>query len=303
MHDPSPLQDPWLSTLLEQALAEDIGAGDATTDVAVAAGLQAKAAVVARRAGVAAGLPLLPLLFAKLDASVRVELLARDGQALAEGQTAAVLTGPAAALLTGERTALNFLQHLSGIATLTASYVAAVAGTGCLILDTRKTLPGWRRLAKYAVRCGGGRNHRFGLDDRILLKDNHWSAGGAAIAELVARGRRRYPRLAIEVEVDSLDQLARVLPLAVDWILLDNFTPELAAEAVARRDRDGRGTLLEASGNVSLETVAAFARAGVDACSIGRLTHSAPALDLALDFLVDRHDGPDDGPAAGGAAW
>jgi nicotinate-nucleotide pyrophosphorylase (carboxylating) len=199
----------------------------------------------------------------------------------------AFVLGPAAALLSGERTALNFCQHLSGIATLTARYVAAVAGTACRILDTRKTLPGFRTLAKYAVRAGGGENHRFGLYDRIMFKDNHWAAAGGEIGELVAAARRRYRQLAVEVEVDSLDELARVLPLEVDWILLDNFTPERVGKAVALRDAAGSTARLESSGNVDLTTVGDFARAGIDAVSVGRLTHSAPALDLSLELELD----------------
>ncbi len=275
--------DPWLASLLDQALAEDIGSGDVSTAVAVPAGRRARGRIVARQDGVLAGLPLLPPLFARLDAEVAVALHLTDGQRVAAGEVAATLRGPAAAILTGERTALNFLQHLSGIATLTARYVAAVAGTRCRVLDTRKTIPGWRALAKYAVRCGGGHNHRLGLYDRILLKDNHWAAGDD-IAALVARGRRDHPDLAIEVEVDALPQLERVLALQVEWILLDNFTPAAARAAVLRRDQAGAATRLEASGNVTLETVGAFAEAGVDACSVGRLTHSAPALDLALEL-------------------
>jgi nicotinate-nucleotide pyrophosphorylase (carboxylating) len=185
--------------------------------------------------------------------------------------------------LTGERTALNFLQHLSGIATLTARYVAAVAGTGCQVLDTRKTLPGYRALAKYAVRCGGGSNHRFRLYARVLLKDNHWAAGDG-IAAMVARARARWPQLAIEVEVDTAEQLASVLPLGVDWIMLDNFTVGGVAAAVAQRDRLAAGCRLEVSGNVTLDTIAAYAQAGADAVSVGRLTHSAPALDVGLDL-------------------
>ena len=179
---------------------------------------------------------------------------------------------------------LNFLQHLGGIATLTSLFVAEVEGTDCRVLDTRKTLPGYRHLAKYAVLCGGGHNHRLGLYDRVMLKDNHWAAATGSIADLVAAARGKFPDLVVEVEVDDLEQLERVLPLAVEWILLDNFSPDQAAEAVRRRDAAGVETLLESSGNVSLATVGKYARAGVDAVSVGRLTHSAPALDLGLDM-------------------
>jgi nicotinate-nucleotide pyrophosphorylase (carboxylating) len=212
------------------------------------------------------------------------------------------LDGPAAVLLTGERTALNFLQYLSGIASLTALYVAETAGTGCLVLDTRKTLPGFRALAKYAVRCGGGHNHRLGLYDRIMLKDNHWAAAGGRLAGLVAEARRRHPALAVEVEVDSLAQLEQVLPLAVEWILLDNFAPDEVAAAVRSRDAGAasRSTRLEASGNVDLDNVRAYAATGVDAVSIGRLTHSAPALDLSMELIPV--PGEASGPHPGGTS-
>lgn len=278
------LDDPWLDTLLDQALREDIGAGDASTNITVAPGNRAEARIVSRQAGVVAGLPLLPRLLARLDDGMVTTLIVTDGDQVAPGQPVASLRGPAGPLLTVERTALNLLQQLSGIATLTARYVAAVAGTRCQVLDTRKTLPGWRRLAKYAVACGGGTNHRLGLYDRIMLKDNHWAAGGQRIADLVAAGRQRYPDLAIEVEVDTLDQFDAVLALDVEWILLDNYTPEQTAEAVRRRDDAGSSTLLESSGNVTLETIRRYAEAGVDAASVGRLTHSAPALDLGIDM-------------------
>jgi nicotinate-nucleotide pyrophosphorylase (carboxylating) len=279
-------EDGWLAILLDQALVEDIGSGDVSTRIAVAGGVQASARIVAREAGVLAGSPLLSWLYERLDPAVEVALAAADGARVTAGQTVAVVQGPAAALLAGERTALNFLQHLSGIATLTARFVDTVAGTDCLILDTRKTLPGWRLLAKYAVRCGGGANHRLGLYDRIMLKDNHWAAGSQRIEALVARGRQQFPALMIEVEVDSLAQLERVLPLDVEWILLDNMTVAEVATAVALRDRAGCRTRLEVSGNVTLATVAAYAQAGVDACSVGRLTHSAPALDLGMDLTL-----------------
>ncbi len=277
----------WLDTLLDAGLAEDVGAGDVTTDLTVFPDTAAEGWIKARRAGVVAGLPILAPLFARLSAEVQVELLAADGDRLASAQPAARLRGPAGPILTGERAALNYLQHLSGIATLTARYVEAVAGTGCQILDTRKTLPGYRALAKYAVRCGGGHNHRLGLYDRILLKDNHWASRGATLVELIAQGRQRHPELAIEVEVDSLDQFTDVLPLCVDWIMLDNFSPESTRESVslrAARETDDWHTRLESSGNLDLDNVRTYAEAGVDACSVGRLTHSAPALDLGLDI-------------------
>lgn len=276
--------DPWTRELVRQSLREDVGSGDASTLVTVAADLHAEGLVVARQPGTVAGLPLVDLLFAELDPAVEVKRLLYDGTSVRPGQALVWLKGPARAILTGERTLLNFLQHLSGIATLTARYVEQVAGTRCRVLDTRKTLPGYRHLAKYAVRCGGGHNHRLGLYDRIMLKDNHWAAGGGAVEALVARSRELFPGLEIEVEVDTLAQLDRVLPLQVEWVLLDNLSAQDTAEAVRRRDAAGVATRLEASGNVNLQTIAGYARAGVDAASVGRLTHSAAALDLGLDL-------------------
>lgn len=281
---------PWLDELVMQSLREDIGAGDVTTSVAVDPARHASGSLRSRDGGVVAGLPLVVAVYRRLDPGIEITPLVGDGGQVGAGQSVARVSGPAAPLLTGERTALNFLQHLSGIATLTARYVAAVAGTGCRVLDTRKTVPGYRALAKYAVRCGGGHNHRLGLYDRVLLKDNHWSAGNG-IAAVVARARARWPDLPIEVEVDAPAQLAEVLPLAVDWIMLDNFAPADVAAAVATRNRSGVATRLEVSGNVTLETIGTYARAGADAVSIGRLTHSAPALDLGLDLEPEQEPG------------
>ncbi len=274
----------WVRTLVRQSLQEDVGAGDASTRVSVAPAARAKAEVVARGDGVAAGLPLLEMVYHELDTRVKVQALVSDGSPVLSGGAVAEISGPAGAILTGERTALNFLQHLGGIATATARYVTAVAGTGCRVLDTRKTLPGYRVLAKYAVRCGGGYNHRMGLDDRIMLKDNHWLVRQQGMVDVVARARREYPHLAVEIEVDDLEQLGQILPLGVEWILLDNFNVQDTASAVGLRDAVGVKTRLESSGNVNLDTVAGYARAGVDAVSVGRLTHSVCAWDLGLDF-------------------
>ncbi|RKZ12450.1 carboxylating nicotinate-nucleotide diphosphorylase [bacterium] len=287
--DGAPLRD-----LVARALAEDVGTGDATTAVTVDPASVVQGEIRARTAGVVAGLPLLPLVFGALDGGVVVTGISTDGDPVAPGEVVARLAGPAQAILTGERTALNFLQYLSGIATGTAAHVRAVAGTGCRVLDTRKTLPGWRALAKYAVRCGGGYNHRMGLYDRIMLKDNHWLAGGGDVASLVARARRLYPDLMVEVEVDELAQLSMVLPLGVEWILLDNFTVEAVAQAVALRDTAGVATRLEVSGNVNLQTIGDYAVAGADAVSVGCLTHSVQALDLGLD--LQRPAGEGSGP-------
>lgn len=273
----------WLDELVAAALREDLGAGDVTTAIAVDPAAGALGRLSARQAGVVAGLPLAGRAWRGLSNAVSFAPLVADGTAVAAGQPVAEVRGPAAAVLSGERLALNFVQHLSGIATLTARYVAAVTGTRCRVLDTRKTLPGYRLLAKYAVRCGGGHNHRFGLYDRVLLKDNHWAAG-APLEEMVARARRLHPTLAVEVEVDTPEQFSRALRLGVEWIMLDNFPVEGVARAVAARDAAGSATRLEVSGNVTLETIGDYARAGADAASVGRLTHSAPALDIGLDL-------------------
>ncbi len=280
--------DEWTRLLVAQALAEDVGSGDRSTAVTAAPGLTVTAAVTARAPGVLAGLRLLDLVFGALDPALVVEHRLADGAAVTAGDVAAVVRGPAAPVLTGERTALNFLQHLGGIATQTARYVAAVAGTRCRVLDTRKTLPGYRALAKYAVRCGGGSNHRMGLYDRIMLKDNHWAAAGGDVAAMMTRARAEHAGIPVEVEVDDLGQFDRALDLGPEWILLDNFTPAEVREAVARRDRARSTALLEASGNVTLETIRGYAEAGADAASVGRLTHSAPALDLGLDLELGR---------------
>jgi nicotinate-nucleotide pyrophosphorylase (carboxylating) len=273
--------------LVALALDEDLGPGDITTQVCLAAGRPGRGAIVARQSGVVAGLWLAKMVYERIDPSVVVTLKSADGDAVEAGRELAVVTGPAASLLTGERTALNFLQRLSGIATLTRRFVEAVRGTKAVICDTRKTTPGWRHLEKYAVRCGGGTNHRLGLYDMVLIKDNHIALSGRPIDKLVAEARARVgPQFKIEVEVDTLDQLRAVLPLPVDFILLDNMTAAQMCQAVALRDqlRPGGAPLLETSGGVTLQTVREFAETGVDRISVGALTHSAPALDIALDI-------------------
>ncbi len=287
-------RDEWVGQLVRQSLAEDIGTGDVSTTVAVTTTSRAHGLVVARQPGVVAGLPILEMVFEQLDSQVVVEISEPDGTPVVRGTTIATLTGPTSSLLTGERVAINFLQHLSGIATATAAFVARAAGTGCKILDTRKTLPGYRALAKYAVRAGGGHNHRMGLYDRVMLKDNHWAAGRGTIADLVRDARNEYPDLMIEVEVDTLEQLQNVLPLGVEWILLDNYSLEDITAAVQLRAESAaaRSTLLEVSGNINLDTIADHAGTGVDAASSGWLTHSAPALDISLDLqpLADQEN-------------
>ncbi len=271
-----------IEPLVRAALLEDLGrAGDLTTDAIVPAGARAEPALVARQAGVVAGLDLARLSFELIDPTIELHVAKPDGAKIGPGETIATVHGPARGILTAERTALNFLCHLSGIATATAAAVAAVAGSKAQIVCTRKTTPGLRAVEKYAVRMGGGTNHRFGLDDAVLIKDNHVAIAGG-VTEALRRARENVGHMVkIEVEVDSLAQLAEALASKADAVLLDNMSPALLAQAVAMVD--GRA-ITEASGGVTLEKVAAIAASGVDLISIGWLTHSAAALDIGLDF-------------------
>ncbi|MBV8703024.1 MAG: carboxylating nicotinate-nucleotide diphosphorylase [Acetobacteraceae bacterium] len=277
----TPLPRVMLEPLVRAALLEDLGrAGDLTTDAIVPAAHRAETALVARRPGVVAGLDLATLAFQLIEPDIMVAPARPDGSAVSPGDVIATVRGPARGMLTAERTALNFLCHLSGIATATASVVAAVRGHKARIVCTRKTTPGLRAVEKHAARAGGGSNHRFGLDDAVLIKDNHVAIAGG-IRPAVERARRAVGHLVkIEVEVDSLDQLDAALALGVDAVLLDNMTPELLAEGVARVA--GRA-VTEASGRITPETAPAIARTGVDLISIGWLTHSAAVLDIGLD--------------------
>lgn len=268
-----------------RALAEDIGSGDVTTLALVPASAIGQADLVAREPLVLAGLPLAEAAFRELSQAVRLQRRAADGQRLAAGSILLHLAGPARPLLSAERVALNFLGRLSGIATLAAQFVAAVAGTPAKILDTRKTTPGWRRLEKYAVACGGGHNHRLGLSDSVLIKDNHLAAlAGESpnpIQLAIQRARAQCPALAVEVEAQTLAQVRQALAAGADVILLDNMSVGQLRQAVATVA--GRAKT-EASGNVNLSTVRAIAETGVDFISVGALTHSARAMDIALDF-------------------
>jgi nicotinate-nucleotide pyrophosphorylase (carboxylating) len=288
------------------AVFEDLDRGqDWTTVVLVPEGGRAGANLVARTAGVIAGLEAIPAILDEMDIEAEFHKLAADGDPVAAGTTLATIQGAARDLLTSERLVLNHLGRLSGIATLTRQYVDKIAGTPARIYDTRKTAPGWRRLEKYAVRCGGGRNHRTGLFDAILIKDNHLAFGreehgdqaftpAAAVRKAraflaqqvpddVPRGAPD-PKMIVEIEVDSLEQLKEVLPEQPDIVLLDNMRPELLREAVQMRDAGGFPVELEASGGVNLQTVRAIAESGVERISCGALTHSAVSLDVALDW-------------------
>jgi nicotinate-nucleotide pyrophosphorylase (carboxylating) len=269
-----------LARVIAEGLAEDVGSGDVTS-LAIEAGRRCEALLLLKEPGTVAGLPAARAVFAQLDTEVAFTPLADEGQTLAEmPQALARLEGPARAILTGERLALNLLGRLCGIATLTRSYVDAVAGTGASILDTRKTTPGLRALEKYAVRCGGGRNHRFGLYDATLLKDNHVRLAGG-VRQAVERLRAQ-TELPLELEVDTLDQLEEALALGVERILLDNMSPAEVRQAVALTA--GRAEL-EVSGGVTLDRVRAYAEAGPDFISVGALTHSARSLDVSLEVV------------------
>jgi nicotinate-nucleotide pyrophosphorylase (carboxylating) len=267
------------------ALAEDIGGGDATTLATVPANATVKAVMRAREPLVVAGIGFAETAFRELSPKIKIEKLSRDGQRITAGETLLKISGPARAILTAERVALNFAQRLSGIATLTSQFVEAVRGTNAKILDTRKTTPGWRLFEKYAVTCGGGKNHRLGLFDMILIKDNHLVAlrneKPNAIAAAVARARRKFPKLKIEVEADTLKQVEQAVNAGADFILLDNMDLKQLRQAV--KIVDGRAKT-EASGGVNLKTVRAIAETGVDFISVGALTHSARAVDIGLDF-------------------
>ena len=285
----SPLSAPLVEAAIRAALAEDLGLqGDITTNATVTADAKASAVIAARRSGVVSGLQLAEAAFHALDAGVIFKTLAADGTGVAPGSTIARLEGNARALLTAERVALNFMGRMSGIATLTRQYVDAIAGTKAKIADTRKTTPGLRAFEKYAVRCGGGQNHRTGLFDAVLIKDNHIVAAGG-LNNAIGRARTASGHMVkIEVEVDTLDQLREVMSHKVDAVLLDNMSNAELREAVAIVK--GR-CLTEASGGVNLATVRAIAEAGVDLISVGALTHSAPVLDLGLDFEAARKAG------------
>ncbi len=270
---------------VQTALEEDIGSGDATTLATVPAHALAIAVMVAREPLVLAGLALAEAAFLELSYDIEITRAAEDGRSLKPGDILLRLQGPAQPLLTAERVALNFVQRLSGVATLTAQFVEAVQGTNAKILDTRKTTPGLRLLEKYAVTCGGGQNHRFGLDDLVLIKDNHLvalqNASPNPIAAAVLRARLKYPQLKVEVEADTLDQVSQATEAGADIVLLDNMSLDQLREAVARVA--GRAKT-EASGGVNVQTVRAIAETGVDLISVGAITHSARAMDIALDF-------------------
>lgn len=278
-----PVFDP---EIVRRALAEDVGRGDVTTEATIPAGTRARARIVAREAGVVAGLPIAEIAFRLLNPAVRFDARVRDGARVEAGATLADIAGDARALLTAERTALNFLGHLSGIATLAARCMAAVAGTRAVVVDTRKTTPGLRALEKYAVRMGGARNHRAGLDDGILIKDNHIAAAGGVRPAIAAARAHASHLLRVEVECEDEEQVCDAAEVGADSILLDNMPPERMRRNVDWIRTHAPGVVIEASGGIGTdpEKLAAVAATGVDLISLGALTHSAPNFDVSLDF-------------------
>jgi nicotinate-nucleotide pyrophosphorylase (carboxylating) len=276
-----------LDCLIETALREDVGTGDTTTQALVPPGTQCRGVLVAGGWGVVAGMPVVEAVLRKLDPRVDVAAYKEEGQEFQEEELLARVCGDAAALLTGERIALNFLQRLCGIASLTRLFVKRLRGTHTVVLDTRKTTPGLRTLEKYAVRVGGGQNHRVRLDDMVLIKDNHLKLVGG-IAEAVEAARHSFPDLKVEVEVGSLDELAEALDAGPDRVMLDNMTVRDMTAAVSLvRDRPSR-IEIEASGGISLNTVRQVAATGVDFVSVGALTHSAPACEISFEVEFER---------------
>ena len=271
--------------LLEMALREDIGIGDVTSDSVVPADVIAVGTILSKGDGIVAGLDVAGEIFRMLHPDINFERFVSDGDQVRSGQNIAAVEGPARWMLTAERTVLNFLQRLSGIATMTSRYVQAASGYHATIIDTRKTTPGWRALEKYAVRVGGGCNHRFGLYDAVLIKDNHIAAVGG-ITNAVKRAREQIPHtMTIEVEVEDMDQVQEAMKSDADIIMLDNMDTDMMSEAV--RLIDGKA-LVEASGGVALENIPAIAATGVDLISVGALTHSATSLDISMNMTLKR---------------
>ena len=270
--------------LIKSALSEDLQGGvDVTSHATIDAHSTSTADFVSRKDGFVAGIEIAVAVLHEVGLS-DVTALVKDGDAISAGQKLITVSGNTRAILFAERTALNFLGHLSGIATLTSKWVSEVAGTTCLIRDTRKTTPGWRELEKFAVRMGGGTNHRMSLSDAALIKDNHIAAAGG-VREAFSAVRAQFPAAPIEIEVDTLEQLREVLPLKPDLVLLDNMSPAQCSEAVSITSGQSK---LEASGGISIENARAYAQSGVDYIAIGALTHSAPVLDIGLDLRAEK---------------
>ena len=278
-----------VQSLIRLALDEDLGGSkDVTTEALVDSSYNVDAKIISRENCCVSGGPLAAAVFQSIDPAVIYDELIKDGQTADAGEIVALIRGSAAAILTAERTALNFMQRLCGVASITRSFVEKCKTYGVTVLDTRKTTPGHRLLEKYAVSCGGGANHRMGLYDRVLIKDNHrglWRGrnhGMQGLADAVWTARKCYPHLLIEIEIESLSELEDVLPASPDWVLLDNMSPELMTECVSLASGKVK---FEASGGITLDSVEAVARSGIDAVSLGCLTHSAPSIDLSLELV------------------
>lgn len=281
--------EPDVRALIDLALNEDIGTGDITSIATVPANRTATAIMLAKDEGVLSGIDVASEVFRTVDPEIKFKEIKHNGDALHNRDEIAVISGNARSILTGERTALNFVQRLSGVATISASYAAALGGSNSLIVDTRKTTPGMRLLQKRAVKHGGGSNHRFGLADGVLIKDNHLAAigGDNRIADAVAAARMTAPHtLKIEIEVTSLEELRQALDAGADIVMLDNMETSMIAEAVTIRDNHENRALLEASGNITIERLAELGKTGIDLISAGALTHSAPSLDISLNIQL-----------------
>ncbi len=276
-----------INTIIELALKEDIGSGDATTIAVVEKDKEISAKLIAKEDCVISGLQIAEAVFKKLDSKISFISLVHDGDYLLNGTVIAKITGSAAAILTAERTALNFIQHLSGISTITKKYVEKTKGSNTKILDTRKTTPAWRNMEKYAVAAGGGTNHRLGLYDRIMIKDNHRELanleGTGGIIRSVEKAKTKYPSLKIEVEADTLEDVHEAVKARADYILLDNMSNEMMAEAVKINNKTAK---LEASGGITIGRISSICKIGVDFISVGSITHSVKAADISLDMLI-----------------
>lgn len=277
-----------IDDLIATALAEDIGSGDITSIALIRPSQRGRAVLVARERGVLAGIPVVRQLLARFDRRLKLSRTLKDGARLQPGSVIAAVSGPVISILAVERTLLNFVQRLSGIATVTSQYADAITGTGARLLDTRKTLPGWRRLAKYAVAMGGGKNHRAGLYDQVLIKDNHLAASGLSPVDAVSAVRAKVPRgMRVEVEVETVGDARAAALAGADIVMLDNMSPARMKRAVAAVRKVASRTIVEASGRITLRNIASVARTGVDWISVGALTHSAKALDIALEMETD----------------
>jgi nicotinate-nucleotide pyrophosphorylase (carboxylating) len=275
-----------VENLIDRAIAEDIGPGDITTEACISKNEKTSGRFVLKQAGILAGLPFLSIIFQKIDPSIKINLLVKEGSYQKAGAEIATIAGPARGILSGERIALNLIQHASGIATTTGRFVRKLAGLPCAIIDTRKTLPGLRALEKYAVKIGGGVNHRFGLNDRCIIKSNHLSfieeKGTHAIQHAIEKARKLYPSVGIEIEIDNKDQLDHALKTGVDAVILLNISPDEIKKCVGKIRKTQTKVYVESSGTITLDTIRAFAETGVDGISVGALTYSVQDLDIRM---------------------